>query len=759
MVSSLSIKVKGIVQGVGFRPFVYHLATQNSLNGWVLNSSNGVEIEVTGTPAALDVFVDQLKNNPPPLAKISGIQVRNIENPVDYDSFEIRKSQSIDTEFIPISPDISICADCLHEMLDPQDRRFRYPFINCTNCGPRFSIIKDIPYDRPKTTMAGFELCPQCLAEYEDPGNRRFHAQPIACPDCGPQVQLLRQNHLLASGDEAIQNARQSLQSGEILAIKGLGGYHIAVDAANASSVSRLRNRKKRSDKPFALMAYDIEQIQHYCYVDQQEEDLLNSKEHPIVLLTKNGENPLPEDIAPGQNSLGFMLPYTPLHYLLLQPERDYPTVLVMTSGNISDEPIAYQDEDANTRLADIADLFLIHNRPIHMRIDDSVARIIYNRPYILRRARGYAPQFLSFPFESPPILAAGAELKNTFCLTRDKEAYLSHHIGDLENIETLQSFEEAINHYEKLFRIHPQIFTCDLHPDYLATRYAQTRSERENKPLLYVQHHHAHLAACLAENSFPADQYAIGLCFDGTGLGTDQAIWGGEIFLGSYAHYQRRFHLKYVPLPGGDISVRIPARMALSNLWANNIEWDQNFACSQALCMEERTALRVQLDHTLNSPLTSSVGRLFDAVASFIGVRHKVTYEGQAAIEMEAIVDPQEKGSYPFLINDNKLDPSPLWEQLISDFLAGMSQSRMAAKFHNSIAQLSLQTCQIIKNESGVSSVALSGGVWQNKVLLTSTIQLLEKHNFTVLWHSMIPTNDGGIAFGQACVAANSMK
>ncbi len=759
MVSSLSIKVKGIVQGVGFRPFVYHLATQNSLTGWILNNSNGVEIEVTGAPPALAVFVDQLKNNPPPLAKINGVQIEYIENPIIYASFEIRESQSNETEFIPISPDISICGDCLHEMFDPNDRRFRYPFINCTNCGPRFSIVKDIPYDRQKTTMAEFDLCPQCLAEYENPSNRRFHAQPIACPTCGPQVQVIRNNKIEAIGEDAIQAARQSLQNGEIVAIKGLGGYHIAVDATNSSAVSSLRNRKKRSDKPFALMEYDIENIQKYCHVNQLEMDLLQSKAHPIVLLKKKGNDFLPTEIAPGQNSLGFMLPYTPLHYLLLQPDLDYPHVFVMTSGNISDEPIAYQDDDANVRLSEIADLFLIHNRPIHMRVDDSVVRIVNKHPYILRRSRGYAPEDLTFPFDFPSILATGAELKNTICLTRENQAFLSHHIGDMENIETLQSFEDAINHYEKLFRICPEIYACDLHPDYLATRYTMARSERENKQLIYVQHHHAHLAACLAENNFPADKPAIGLCFDGTGLGTDQAIWGGEVLLGSYAQFQRRFHLKYVPLPGGDVSVRIPARMALTHLWANQIDWNQDFACSQALCMEEKTALRIQLEHNLNSPPTSSMGRLFDAVASFIGIRQKVTYEGQAAIEMETLVDVDEKGFYPFLINKYELDPDPLWEQLIRDYLSGVPQSILAARFHNSITQLALQICLVINKESGVSTVALSGGVWQNTVLLTNTIQLLEKNNFKVLWHSMIPTNDGGIAYGQACVAANYMK
>ncbi len=752
---TIKIYVKGVVQGVGFRPFVYLLANQYNLNGWVLNSSAGVEIEVTGHPKSINSFIDKLKNNPPPLARIDALLSENITLK-EYERFEIRESKSSTGDFMPISADICVCDACLNEMKNPTDRRYLYPFINCTNCGPRFTIIQDIPYDRPLTTMSEFTMCVDCQREYEDPNNRRFHAQPTACPVCGPETWFSVNNTPIANNHESIQLARSYLKNGKILAIKGLGGYHLACNAFDKDAVTNLRNRKKRSDKPFALMAYSIDRVRKYCLVSSAEENLLKSIERPIVLLEKLKNTGLSVDIAPGQSTLGIMLPYTPLHNLLLEPGEGFPDLLVMTSGNISDEPIAYQDTDASNRLAPIADAFLNHNRPIHMRIDDSVNRIIDSRPYILRRSRGYAPSSFLFPYPGDSILATGAELKNTFCLTRENQAFLSHHIGDMENLETLSSFEEAISHYEKLFRINPKLIACDLHPNYLATRYAISRSENENLALINIQHHHAHLAACIAENSYNTKDPVIGLCFDGTGYGTDQAIWGGEVLLGNIANYQRRFHLKYVPLPGGDISIKIPARMALSHLWANKIDWEPIFPPCAELCMEEKAALEIQLKRNINTIPTSSMGRLFDAVASFIGVRHRVNYEGQAAIEMETMVDPSVKDYYQFEFTDDQIDPAPLWNQLISDLLENRTPSEMASKFHNAISQLCLEVCEIVKKESNSKVVALSGGVWQNKVLLTNTIGLLQKNKFEVLWHSKIPSNDGGIAFGQACIAAN---
>ena len=752
---TIKIDVKGVVQGVGFRPFVYHLADQYNLKGWVLNSTAGVEIEITGLPESIQSFIDQLKNDPPPLARIDDLRYKNIALK-EFKTFEIRKSKSSPDDFMPISADICVCDACLSEMKNPSDRRYLYPFINCTNCGPRFTIIQDIPYDRPYTTMSEFKMCDNCQHEYDDPKNRRFHAQPIACPVCGPETWLTVNETTIAKNQESIQLTRSYLKNGKILAIKGLGGYHLACDAFNKAAVTNLRNRKKRSDKPFALMAYSIDQVKKYCVISSEEENLLESIERPIVLLEKIKNTELSEDIAPGQNTLGIMLPYTPLHYLLLEPGENFPDLLVMTSGNISDEPIAFQDADAANRLATIADAFLVHNRPIHMRIDDSVSRIVDSRSYILRRSRGYAPSSFLFHYPGDSILATGAELKNTFCLTRENQAFLSHHIGDMENLETLSSFEEAISHYEKLFRINPKIIACDLHPNYLATRYAVTRSENENLSLINIQHHHAHLAACIAENSYNTKDPVIGLCFDGTGYGTDQAIWGGEVLIGNMSNYQRRFHLKYVPLPGGDISIKIPARMALSHLWTNKIDWEPIFPPCAELCMEEKAALEIQLIRNINTIPTSSMGRLFDAVASFIGVRHRVNYEGQAAIEMESMVDPFVKDYYQFDFIDGQIDPAPLWNQLISDSLANKSQSEMASKFHNAISQLCLEVCEIVKKESNSNVVALSGGVWQNKVLLCNTIALLQKNKFDVLWHAKIPTNDGGIAYGQACIAAN---
>ena len=757
-IKSLKIQIKGIVQGVGFRPFVYSLALQNDLTGWVRNSSNGVEIEINGTPPNLENFIGILRNSPPPLSRIDTLSVDETTTN-EYKEFTIIESNSIEGEFLPISPDYSICDDCLREFFDPQDRRFRYPFINCTNCGPRFSIIKDIPYDRPKTTMASFEMCDQCYKEYKNPLDRRYHAQPIACTVCGPQVSLIIDNQIIANGEEAIQISRKMVREGNILAVKGLGGYHLACDATNFEAVDKLRSRKKRSDKPFALMAFSVKKISDYCLVSKSEQLQLESKERPIVLLQSKTMNDLSPLVAPSQNHLGFMLPYTPLHYLLLEPANDNPPVWVMTSGNLSDEPIAYKDQDAFSQLGKIADAFLTHNREIHMRVDDSVIRIVSGKNYLIRRSRGYAPNPVILPLNLPQILATGAELKNTFCLTRDHYAFISHHIGDMENYETLQSFEEAIAHYQKLFRINPELIASDMHPDYLSTRFAAQFAQNMNIQNIQIQHHHAHLAACLADNQYNKDEPVIGLCYDGTGYGTDGAIWGGEILVGNYAQYQRKFHLRYVPLPGGDISIRIPARMALSHLWSYQIDWDYSLPGVAALCMEDKTVLDVQLSRQINTPKTSSMGRLFDAVASLIGVRHKVSYEGQAAIEMEALVDPDETGYYPVILENGVIDPKPLFEAIIIDLHENIPIQTLSARFHNSIVQLSMDACKLIRSENKINTVALSGGVWQNKVLLENTIKKLKNEQFDVMIHQKIPTNDGGISLGQALIASKYIK
>ncbi len=751
---AIRIHVKGNVQGVGFRPFVYSLAKKNNLLGWVRNSSNGVEIEIEGVRDSVDQFLTTLQNTPPPLSRIDSIKSTDIAIS-DYQDFIILQSNSIEGEFIPISPDFSICDDCLEELFTPSDRRFRYPFINCTNCGPRFTIINDIPYDRPNTTMENFQMCEFCESQYKDPSNRRYHAQPIACPDCGPTISLIVDNYTQSTGDKAIIDSRNLIKEGKILAIKGLGGYHLACDATNKTAVENLRNRKKRSDKPFAVMADNLQTIAKYCEISEVEQILLMSKERPIVLLKIKTIGELSPLIAPGQTHLGFMLPYTPLHYLLLVPKDGIPSVWVMTSGNISEEPIAFQDQESFDRLSNIADGFLTHNREIYMRVDDSVTQIIENQPYPLRRSRGYAPNPVILPFSTPQILATGAELKNAFCLTRDNYAFISHHIGDLENFETLKSYEEAITHYEKLFRIQPELIASDLHPDYLASRFAIQKSIENSIPNIKIQHHHAHLGACLADNQWNKDELVIGLIYDGTGYGTDGSIWGGEILVGNYAQYERNYHLKYVPQPGGDVSVRIPARMALSHLWEYGIEWENGLPSVSALCMEEKTALNVQIERRINTPQTSSMGRLFDAIASLIGVRHRVNYEGQAAIEMEGLVDPIENGFYQIRIENNIINPAPLFESVIQDLHNQTPISKIAAKFHNSITNVSLKICKLIREKESINTVALSGGVWQNKVLLTNMTKQLKIEGFDVLKHRNVPTNDGGLSLGQAVIVS----
>ncbi len=756
-IAGLKIWISGIVQGVGFRPFIYQLAARHHLTGWVRNTSSGVEIEVNGPEPEIQAFLAEISREKPPLARIDQLETRTCA-PDGYSRFEIQASQAQPGQFIPISPDVSICEDCQRELFDPHDRRYRYPFINCTNCGPRFTIIKDIPYDRPKTTMAGYELCDACQAEYEDPKDRRFHAQPVACPECGPQLTFVAGGQALASKEEALQTARRWLKEGKILAIKGLGGYHLACDPTNAAAVGELRRRKKRSDKPFALMAFNLEAVQHHCLVSPAEAELLQTHQRPVVILEKQAESPICAGVAPFQHTLGFMLAYSPLHLLLLEPGPDALDVLVMTSGNLSEEPIAYQDEEAFERLSELADGFLLHDRPIHMRVDDSVARVVNHQAVLVRRSRGYAPDPILLAQALPPILAAGGELKNVFCLTRDQYAFLSHHIGDMENYETLRSFEDGIAHFERLFRIRPELLACDLHPNYLATRYAQQRASAEGLPLVQVQHHQAHLAACLADNNWKTDELAIGLSYDGTGFGSDGAIWGGEVLLGNYQQYQRCYHLSYVPLPGGDAATRNPARIALAHLWQAGMDWEPDLPPVKALCENDRTLLRSILRARINSPLTSSMGRFFDAASALVGVRQEATYEGQAAIELEALADPSETGFYEFEIRPGEFDPTPLWQQLLADWRRGLPVSTLAARFHNSLVELNVELCQRLRQETSVQAVALSGGVWQNRYLLEHTFQRLQSAGFQVLVHHRVPTNDGSIALGQAMIAAKTV-
>ena len=757
----LKLNIRGIVQGVGFRPFIFSLAAKHHLNGWVINNSNGVEIEVDGSSDSLNSFVNDIRLQLPPLASIDTFLTE--EQPAQgYSSFEIRHSKAQPGEFIPISPDVSICDDCWRELFDPANRRYRYPFINCTNCGPRFTITRDIPYDRPNTTMAGFPLCGDCLSEYQNPLDRRFHAQPVACEVCGPELWYEEDGKLLSQNESALQAAREALKDGKVIAIKGLGGYHIACDATNESALERLRERKRRSDKPFALMAFSLEIVREYAVVSDLESKLLLSRQKPIVLLEKSLNNTLPEAIAPRQHTLGFMLPYTPLHALLLEPGEDYPKVLVMTSGNLSEEPIAFEDEDAIHRLTPLVDGFLMHNRPIHMRVDDSVVREMRGGMVPIRRSRGYAPEPIRLSRSLPEILACGGELKNIFCLSRDQYAFMSHHIGDMENYETEKSFEQGVRHFEKLFRIHPTAIACDSHPNYLASAYARERSNHEHLPLIEVQHHHAHLAACLAEHDlWNKNENVIGCIFDGTGYGTDGAIWGGEFLIGNTAQFQRIAHLPYVPQPGGDMATRHPARMALAHVWQAGINWQDDLPPLSALSDREQAALQNQLGKHVNCPQTSSMGRFFDAVSSLIGVRQHVNYEGQAAIELEAMADANDTGFYPIPVSYPSyiIDLKPFWQALLMDYRSGSSPANLAARSHNSIVQLCVQICDTIRNDFSINTVVLSGGVWQNRYLFNRTILALENQGFQVLTHQKVPTNDGGIALGQIAVAVSALE
>ncbi len=749
MITRTQIQVHGLVQGVGFRPFVFSLARRRALHGKVCNNEAGVLIDVEGDPRAIEQFVAEIRLQPPPLSAIEAIVLNDLLPPLNFKEFSISDSQTKGAKAVPIAADVATCEDCLRELFDPNDRRYRYPFINCTNCGPRFTIVEGVPYDRAQTTMREFEMCADCRAEYEDPSNRRFHAEPTACPVCGPQM-LLRSERGVAKRD-AIERAQELLLRGMIVAIKGLGGFHLACDALNHVVVERLRQKKYREDKPFALMADSIETIDKYCKVSQAEKSLLASPQRPIVLLNKRASVKLSEKIAPGVKTLGFMLPYMPLHHLLV---ANIHQPLVMTSGNVSDEPICYCDDDADERLHKIADYYLTHDRRIHMRADDSVVRAFRERPYLQRRSRGYAPAPIKTSFKfSKQILACGAELKNTFCLTRGQHAFVSQHIGDLENLETLRSYAECIDHYRWLFDLRPEVIVHDLHPEYLSTKYALASDEIETK--LGVQHHHAHIASCLADNLVEGE--VIGVAMDGLGFGTDGRLWGGEFFVADFNDAERIAHLDYVPMPGAASAVREPWRMAA--IYLHRALGDE-FACLElpfvrALSLNKWTTLRAMAASGTNSPETSSMGRLFDAVAAVLGLRVSVNYEGQAAIELETLADEKYLGSYELPVEDGGvIKAEPMIERLVGDLLNGCSPSEVSTKFHRAIVKLiSTVACQT-RSCRGLNRVALSGGVFQNMFLLQEVCGLLELQGFEVLTHSRVPTNDGGISLGQAAVA-----
>jgi hydrogenase maturation protein HypF len=754
------VHVHGIVQGVGFRPYIYQLAQKHRLGGWVRNESNGVEIEVAGQAEHVEAFLRDLPAQTPPLARIVRLEVSELAFS-SYDSFTIIRSRSAQSRSALIAPDVCTCRDCLMELLDPRDRRYRYPFINCTNCGPRYTLIKDIPYDREKTTMAGFTMCPACRAEYDDPGNRRFHAQPNACWECGPQVWLQSASgRKLAERDEAVREAVRLLGEGAIIAIKGLGGFHLAVAATDDSAVSRLRGRKIREEKPFAVMFSDMEAIRRYCEVGEEEEALLTGLQRPIVLLGRRPEeafdSPGPKiapSVAPRNRSLGAFLPYTPLHFLLFD-SSPY-DALVMTSGNQSDEPIVMTNKEAAERLSGIADYFLFHDRDIYMRCDDSIARVVNRRVRSLRRARGHVPVPVFLGESMEPVLGVGAELKNTVCLTRKNEAFLSQHIGDLENLETLRSFEHVISHLQRILEIEPQCIVHDLHPDYLSTQWAL---ERKDVPRLAVQHHHAHIASVVAENRISGP--VLGLALDGTGYGSDGTVWGGEILRVDGSRFERLGHLRHVGLPGGNQAVKEPWRMALSYLWSLD-ESNPEPTFKDFLDRWPRDKQRVliqMLERGVNTPLTSSCGRLFDAASALVGLRDRVTYEGQAAIEFEQVMEPDD-GRYEGEARKEEslwiLDPFPMMRELIEDVRRKRSAGIISARFHNGLVSLLIEAARRVGAETGLKRIALSGGVFQNAYLLERLETGLADHGFEVFSHVEVPSNDGCIALGQAYVGA----
>jgi hydrogenase maturation protein HypF len=763
---SASISVRGIVQGVGFRPFVYGLAVKHNLKGWVYNTSEDVRIELEGTAEAIRQFERELKTKAPPLARIENVTVE-YHPPRGYKNFEIRQSQAQEGKYQLISPDVATCQACLGELLNPEDRRYRYPFTNCTNCGPRFTIIEDMPYDRPKTTMRYFQMCPQCQVEYDNPLDRRFHAQPNACPKCGPQVELVDNQGNLITESNPIAAASQILKEGKVVAIKGLGGFLLACDATNDTVIKTLRQRKKRSSKPFAIMVATVEEAKKHCYVSPEEENLLTSPQSPIVLMRWREDSSVSREIAPNLKFLGVMLPYTPLHHILL---RDTGLPLVMTSGNLSEEPIARDNDEALRRLSGIADYFLVHNRDIYSRYDDSVAILERGTSQLIRRARSYAPYPIRLQFEAKQVLGCGAEEKNTFCLTKDNYAFLSQHIGDMENMETLEHFDSTISLYKRLFHVEPEIIAYDLHPDYLATKYAQELSESGMK-LVPVQHHHAHIASCMADNGLESP--VIGVALDGTGMGADGNIWGGEFLVADYRNFRRAGHLEYLSLPGGDAAIKRPYRTAIGyiltllgenalNAVIVNEEKQSQLASIGQVTKVEVEVIKSQIERKINSPVSSSMGRLFDAISAMLGIRGEIDYEGQAAVELEMAAYEEDyahvKESYPYRIVENEelriVHLRDLLSAIIKDFREGVSKGRISVKFHNTVAQMINEMCHLIANETGIRQLALSGGVFQNRLLLRKTVSLLESGGFQVFTHRQVPCNDGGISLGQAVIA-----
>jgi hydrogenase maturation protein HypF len=783
------------VQGVGFRPHVHRLATELGLAGYVLNDAEGVLVEAEGPPGDLDRFASRLVADAPPLAVVERVESSELVA-LGEAGFRIVTTRSGGPVQTIVPPDVAVCDECLGELSDPADRRYRYPFVNCTNCGPRFTIITGLPYDRASTTMAGFPLCADCAAEYADPADRRFHAEPVACPACGPRLWFEAGDPggpgwagapgaagaegggpwaggrgAEVGGDLALAAAQVALASGRVVAVKGIGGYHLACSAGDDIVLATLRERKGRRNKPFAVMARDLEVARRLGLVGETEAGALLSAQRPIVLLLRHPRSPLGELVAPGNPRVGVMLPYSPLHHLLFAPVPgpgmpDPPEALVMTSGNASEEPICFEDGDARRRLARLADDFLLHDRPIHLPCDDSVVAVENGSVVPVRRSRGYAPLPLRLPVELAPVVAFGGELKSTACVASGRQAFMSQHIGDMGSLETLAAHERIVAALESLYEVSPRVVAADTHPGYHSRRLAAERAGRAGLELELVQHHHAHAAAVMAEHGVPAGERVVAACFDGTGYGEDGAIWGGEILLATYEQAERAAHLAYAPLPGGDAAVRKPYRAALAYLYATGIGWDGDLPPVQAAPAGELGALERQLERQVGCVPASSIGRLFDAVASITGLRHVATYEAQPAIELEgaalawlgvaseAAPAAVRAGRYRFGLAGELIDPAPVLHEIVADVRAGRPAGEVAAGFHHAVAAMITEVTDDLCGRNGLDRVALTGGVFQNLLLTGLARAALERRGRRVLTHRAVPCNDGGLALGQAVVA-----
>jgi len=742
-------RINGIVQGVGFRPFIYNQANQYKLKGTVSNSADGVIIEVQGFGENIDNFSNAISSEAPPISLISNIQTNEIplKSESNFSIVQSEKNTSISTL---ISPDVAVCSDCVGELLNPNDRRFLYPFINCTNCGPRYTIIENIPYDRPFTSMRHFELCPDCHNEYDDPNNRRFHAQPNACPDCGPHVQLHDSDGSIISIDNPIQETVKRIHNGKIIAIKGLGGFHLAVDANNSKSVKKLRKRKLREEKPLAIMVKSIDEAKIFCHINPDEAKALSSIQSPIVLLKKRRNIPIIDEVAPRNDRIGIMLPYTPLHHILFHYGAPH---LIMTSANLTEEPICIENEEAFSRLNGIADYFLTHNRDIYIRSDDSVVIHLNEKIHPIRRSRGFAPSPIFVNSKGPTVLAVGGELKNTVCLLKDEKAFVSQHIGDLENMEAFNFFTQTIDHLQRIFESKPESIAYDFHPEYLSTKWVK---EQTDIPTLGIQHHHAHLASCMAENHLKDS--VIGIIMDGTGYGTDGTIWGGEILIGDYSGFQRFAHFEPMPLPGGDAAIKAPWRTAVAYLQKTfgelpDLPFIENLNSSPIVELIEKN---------VNCPITTSCGRLFDAVAAMSGGLQTIRYEGQAAIEF--MQKSNNLDVQPFDFDIKRIDDirhmliSPIIRNVVNGIQHGESINQLSNRFHKTLIDLFVHTVKIAKDETGISNIVLSGGVFQNHVLFEGIIPKLQYENFNVFTHNKVPMNDGGLSLGQAMITRKQL-